>query len=342
MKCKVLVFCYSIMILLGCKELSKKIHLYSNPAFSIDSTMMFLDTGYIEFCEGAFSNSIVPYMSAKNLGRYFDDTLSIEGSFGYPFLSSSIKFLITKNNFEFEMWEHSCLYSQKYSSISHEITLSNWPPILNEPVTIQFKLSLVFFDTSSGLIDTMDISGTTSCIIRNRDITFEDLIREKEYNYFIEKSKNCPDTVKMVSLSIQHLDKLPDELLLFTNLESLDLFYNCINEDQFYKISHLANLQYLSLRSNYLTQVPKEIFNLTELKVLDLSRNQIKNLPHQIVNLSKLEELYLNENILCEFPEDVFKLNSLKILNLSNNNFKRIPLKITTLPNLKELHLYEM
>ena len=94
MKCKVLVFCYSIMILLGCKELSKKIHLYSNPAFSIDSTMMFLDTGYIEFYEGAFSNSIVPYMSAKILGRYFDDTLSIEGSFGYPFLSSSMAAII--------------------------------------------------------------------------------------------------------------------------------------------------------------------------------------------------------------------------------------------------------
>jgi len=62
----------------------------------------------------------------------------------------------------------------------------------------------------------------------------------------------------------------------------------------------LLSETHLTLKSQLLTEIPKEIFYLKELEALDLSDNLLKKIPEEIGNLSKLEYLFLDNNLLNE------------------------------------------
>ena len=50
-----------------------------------------------------------------------------------------------------------------------------------------------------------------------------------------------------------------------------------------------------------------------------LYKNQIKEIPKEIVQLTYLLKLYLNENQIKEIPEEIAKMNNLRFLFLNKN-----------------------
>lgn len=129
--------------------------------------------------------------------------------------------------------------------------------------------------------------------------------------------------------------------------------------------SKFVNLEYLSLKDDHLTVLPKELFLLKKLKTLDLSGNDLKVLPKDFSKLKNLEALYLNNennmdlpaslNVLAKLPKlkslflegdnihyipnEMFKLQKLEYLSLRNNELKEIPKNMNSLSHLKSLDL---
>lgn len=82
-----------------------------------------------------------------------------------------------------------------------------------------------------------------------------------------------------------------------------------------------SKLKSLKLNANYLSNVPKPIFQLHKLDKLDLSNNQLASLPVELgQNLTNLTELILDDNSIVSLPESVGKLVKLKVLSLKRNH----------------------
>ncbi|NEO73423.1 COR domain-containing protein [Moorena sp. SIO3H5] len=95
----------------------------------------------------------------------------------------------------------------------------------------------------------------------------------------------------------------------------------------------------VSDRSQPLTKIPEEVFELKQIKVLKLKYNKIDKIPESIGNLSNLTHLYLSFNQLTNIPESIGNLSNLTHLYLSFNQLKKLPESIGNLSNLIELNL---
>ncbi len=136
------------------------------------------------------------------------------------------------------------------------------------------------------------------------------------YTNLQEALKN-PDAVTKLVLRKQHLKSFPKEILLFKNLQYLDISKNSIAElpDS---INLLGNLQYFACSKTGLERVPKEIGKLTNLVYLNFNQNDLESLPPQIGNLEKLEVLDLWSNNFDNYPSTFSSLKSLRVLDLRN------------------------
>jgi len=98
-------------------------------------------------------------------------------------------------------------------------------------------------------------------------------------------------------------------------------------------------LEVLSLRSNFLTEIPRRINKLKNLKELWLSFNKLRSLPLSICSLRSLEKLWLDNNKIRWLPKHIGKLIKLRSLHLSFNHLKELPESICNLESLKKLFL---
>jgi Leucine-rich repeat (LRR) protein len=127
-----------------------------------------------------------------------------------------------------------------------------------------------------------------------------------------------PTLVKRLDLSGQALERFPEEVLLFPNLEELRLGRDGIIE------------------------LPPGIGQLERLRLLDLSGNPIVTLPTEFAQLRALEELYLNDDPSLDLEGDLkllSQLPSLRILHLDGDGIERLPGCIIELRRLEELYL---
>ncbi|KAJ4979894.1 hypothetical protein NE237_010674 [Protea cynaroides] len=128
-------------------------------------------------------------------------------------------------------------------------------------------------------------------------------------------------SLKVLSLSQNHLTTLPSSLGTLTSLTQL----------------HVAN--------NKLTSLPSEIELLTQLQILSASNNRLSSVPSSIGNCRSLIEIDLSSNLLVELPETFGNLHYLKVLNLSNNGLKSLPstlFKMCTQLSSLDLHNTEI
>tara|TARA_R110000868_G_scaffold111973_3_gene301891 strand:- start:5953 stop:6561 length:609 start_codon:yes stop_codon:yes gene_type:complete len=124
-------------------------------------------------------------------------------------------------------------------------------------------------------------------------------------------------------------------------VKRLDLTNNKIDINTI-DFSKFVNLEYLSLKDDHLTALPKELFLLKKLKTLDLSGNDLKVLPKEFSKLKNLEALYLNDETNIDLPASLTilaKLPKLKSLFLENDNIRFVPNEIFKLQNLEYLSL---
>lgn len=170
-------------------------------------------------------------------------------------------------------------------------------------------------------------------------------------------------------LSVHHLQlnnlplsKLPDEIFNYTQLESLNVFYDKgfqgerLNEipksiDQlvqlkdlsFYwtdlvkeipeEIGVLKKLRSLSIVGTQSKSIPVKALQLPDLEFCTLSDNQLEELPEQLP--AGLKSLYLQKNQLKTLPSSILSLTQLKWVNITNNPFLSLPADLNKITHLE-------
>jgi Leucine-rich repeat (LRR) protein len=133
----------------------------------------------------------------------------------------------------------------------------------------------------------------------------------------IQEALKNPEAVTKLVLRKQHLKSFPKEIILFKNLQYLDISKNSI-EELSDSIDLLSNLQYFACSKTGLKRLPKQIGKLSNLKYLNLNQNDLESLPPQIGNLEKLEILDLWSNNFDSYPASLSNLKALNVLDLRN------------------------
>ena len=148
-----------------------------------------------------------------------------------------------------------------------------------------------------------------------------------------------PDKLQITYLNLGYhsLIRLPPEIGLFTQIESLFLFGNHL-ESLPPEIGKLTQLKGLHLNGNQLKQLPPEIGRLKKLQVLQVDNNALEELPLEIDQCTMLEELSLAENKLKQLPP-IGNLSQLKNLTLHTNQLEKLPLEMISLSQLEKLNL---
>lgn len=101
---------------------------------------------------------------------------------------------------------------------------------------------------------------------------------------------------KIIDLSNQNLEKIPNSIFTKTDTEELDVSNNSITGAIQGEIRFLSKLKKLDASNNLMTGVPAEVGQLQNLEVLDLSNNNLTGLPYELGNLKNLKVLNLSGN----------------------------------------------
>ena len=104
---------------------------------------------------------------------------------------------------------------------------------------------------------------------------------------------------------------------------------------------NLCTLTCLNLSGVCITSVPQEILTFSTLKELDLSKNELVDLPLNVINEIKIEYLNLSQNKFTCIPDKLFDLPMIKSLNISSNYLAVVPMNTNwwRASTLQELNL---
>jgi hypothetical protein len=179
-----------------------------------------------------------------------------------------------------------------------------------------------------------ELKGATSLTLSERLTHFPDEIFE------------LADTLEKLDLSYNNLSELPPD---FGRLKKLKILF--CSENPFtvlpevladcplldiagFKANKIntipakslnANLRWLILTNNNITELPAEIGNCKRMQKLMLAGNQLTELPQQLSNCSNLELLRISANRLSELPRWLLQMPKLSWLAFSGNPFCTIP-----------------
>ena len=101
----------------------------------------------------------------------------------------------------------------------------------------------------------------------------------------------------------------------------------------------IDSLEELDLHNNRLSFLRADIQKLTNLRILNLAGNNLKKLPIAIGKLLNLASLNLHSNNLSSLPSSIGKLEKLELLDISRNHFSEFPVEVLQLSNLQSLNL---
>lgn len=211
-------------------------------------------------------------------------------------------------------------------------------------------------------------------------VKFKNLKKLSIYDNLISTIEYIGELVNLEELRIRYsnIEELPENIVNLKKLKYLYIGDNLMSTTKY--IGDLVNLEMLeigsklntcnvigltklnkirclSLKRNYLTSIPDEVYDLTQLesltldynkisilpeaignfinlKTFSITNNMLSFLPETIGNLVKLTDIYLSDNRIELLPETIGNLVNLEILDLNNNNLEALP---ETIGNLKEL-----
>lgn len=137
---------------------------------------------------------------------------------------------------------------------------------------------------------------------------------------YIDKEKilNMPQLLRL-NLSNNTIRELP-ELVKFKNLEHLNLEDNTLTALP--ELGELSELKFLNLNNNEFEEFPKEILHCNKIQNISLKFNYINQLPENIENLPELTYLNIESNLFKSNPTTTS--NNLKIFSNVKNGFKEI------------------
>jgi Leucine-rich repeat (LRR) protein len=159
----------------------------------------------------------------------------------------------------------------------------------------------------------------------------------KNYEFIFWKSLNFPIMNHVVSLSLDGIDEIPEQIVALINLKTLTAHKTLKRLPK--NIGLLSKLEVLSLSGSQLVELPSSLFDIKTLQILELDSNFISHIDENIGNLINLIDLNLSANELDIVPVNIGQLHRLKLLSLDHNNIKRLPNSIGNLQNLQSLSL---
>lgn len=145
--------------------------------------------------------------------------------------------------------------------------------------------------------------------------------------------------IENLSLLGNQLPQLPNNFTeSIANLVYLDLSDNRLSNlpDS---VNMLKMLTYLSLDNNQFFYLPNVVCELSSLKTLKAHKNHIRCVPNDLENLSNLQDLDLSYNELQYLPDSCTNLHQLRNLSLAGNRFKVIPKCVAT--GMKNLQIFD-
>ncbi|CAK9833828.1 Leucine-rich repeat-containing protein 58 [Anthophora retusa] len=156
-------------------------------------------------------------------------------------------------------------------------------------------------------------------------------------NHFL--NAKCPEHVDTLLLHQNRLINIPESIVRFTNLNSLDIS-NC-GLTQLPDFLGDCPLSCLVAKHNNLSNdsLPKSFENLSGLRELNLSGNRLTDFPEQVLELTDLKYLYLGGNHISEISKDVWKLQRLLVLSMGSNRLTEVPFILGELKSLQALIL---
>ncbi|XP_076866927.1 leucine-rich repeat and calponin homology domain-containing protein 2-like isoform X2 [Brachyhypopomus gauderio] len=134
-------------------------------------------------------------------------------------------------------------------------------------------------------------------------------------------------------LSRNRFGEIPPEVFMFTPLESLNLYHNCIKMIP-EAIINLQMLTYLNISRNQLSVLPTHLFCLP-LRVLVVSNNKLGSVPDDIGKAKDLMELDISCNEIQVLPAQMGKLFALRELNIRRNCLQVLPDELSDLPLIR-------
>lgn len=100
------------------------------------------------------------------------------------------------------------------------------------------------------------------------------------------------------------------------------------------KIGTMANLEVLDVWANSISSIPSSIGNLKKLRIINASRNQLSSIPLEIGFLGdSLRKVLLARNNITQLPGELMFLHPSCELDLSQNNLKVNPQPLFLLKN---------
>lgn len=107
------------------------------------------------------------------------------------------------------------------------------------------------------------------------------------------------------------------------------------------KITNLTSLvnnnDTLDLSRQELVNIPLNLLNNSRLQTIKLSHNKITQLPDKICDLIFLKRLLVDNNLLRSLPQNIGKLTKLKVLDFHDNKIEEIPKEIGDCVSLKKV-----
>ena len=162
-------------------------------------------------------------------------------------------------------------------------------------------------------------------------------IKNTKSAFYLSKELAQLKKLRVLDLSDNAIDSLPDALFQLSALRDLNLSYNHISYLS-HRVEKLKRINTLQLQRNKLRRIPVAISSLHRLHELNLQANPLTTLP-SLAGLKNLEILNLSYCNLGQLPEDIGTLSSLKNFDVSDNFLKSIPESMTELSKLEKLRL---
>lgn len=141
-----------------------------------------------------------------------------------------------------------------------------------------------------------------------------------------------------LSTNDHHIQIIPNEIGLFTNLITMDLRSFAIRgfSEEFSKLTMLENL---NLYNNKIQELQEQFSSLTNLKALGLCCNEITIVPDYFSRFTNLTTLDISENSLEIFPPSILSITGLQTLRIRKNYIKEIPVSLCSFTHLRELDI---
>ena len=145
-------------------------------------------------------------------------------------------------------------------------------------------------------------------------------------------------SLRVLNVSSNELDCLPDSVLRLTNLQELHIGHNRLRRLP-ERIGLMGSLHRLELANNSLDRLPVTLAGLTSMERLDAESNRLEILPENLDAMRSCKSLNFNHNELVRLPRCLGRMPALVALSASWNNITYIPEELCSSRSLRHLRL---